>query len=57
MLGSLGERQEKLVRALSLEGRTAAEVGRELGLSEGAVRVALHRALRELSRRFRGEPR
>lgn len=49
MLSSLGERQRHIVEAISIEGRSARDVGARLGMSEGAVRVALHRALRALA--------
>jgi RNA polymerase sigma-70 factor, ECF subfamily len=55
MLAALPERAERIVRAIALEERTAADVGRELGMSETAVRVALHRALKALAAKFRGE--
>lgn len=55
MVKRLGERAQKIVRAISLEGRSAASVAGELGMSEGAVRVALHRALAELARLYRSE--
>lgn len=55
ILAELGDRQARVVRAVSLEGRSAAEVGADLGMSEGAVRVTLHRALKELARRYRGD--
>ena len=54
MLASLSTRQRAIVRAISIEGASAAEVGRRLGMTEGAVRVALHRALRALASAFRG---
>lgn len=57
MLASLSERQRDIVRAISIEGASAAEVGRRLGLTEGAVRVALHRALKSLASAFRGGSR
>lgn len=53
-LATLDARQLKIVEQISLDGRTAAEVGAALGMSEGAVRVALHRALKALSARFSG---
>jgi RNA polymerase sigma-70 factor (ECF subfamily) len=53
MLGALDERQRLIVEQISLEGRSAAEVGTQLGMSEGAVRVALHRALKKLAHVFR----
>jgi len=52
-LTTLDERQQTIVRAIAMEGRSAAEVGRDLGMKEGAVRVALHRALKTLATRFR----
>jgi RNA polymerase sigma-70 factor (ECF subfamily) len=52
MLAALPERQRRIVRGMTLEERSAAEVGRELGMNETAVRVALHRALKGLAARF-----
>jgi RNA polymerase sigma-70 factor (ECF subfamily) len=52
MLAVLPDRQRRIVRAMTMEDRSAAEIGRELEMSEGAVRVALHRALKALARRF-----
>lgn len=57
MLAHLSARQRDIVRAISIEGASAAEVGRRLGMTEGAVRVALHRALRSLAAAFRGGAR
>jgi RNA polymerase sigma-70 factor (ECF subfamily) len=53
-LASLPERPRAIVRAIAIEGRSAAQVGVEFGMNEGAVRVALHRALKDLAARFRG---
>jgi RNA polymerase sigma-70 factor, ECF subfamily len=55
MLSSLPERQRVIVEAISIEGRSARDVGVRLGMSEGAVRVALHRALKALAAAYRGE--
>jgi RNA polymerase sigma-70 factor (ECF subfamily) len=55
MLASLGERQRHIVEAISIEGRSARDVGQRLGMSEGAVRVALHRALKALAAAYRRE--
>jgi RNA polymerase sigma-70 factor, ECF subfamily len=52
ILGTLPEKQRRIVRAMTMDERTAADIGGELGMSEGAVRVALHRALRSLAARF-----
>jgi RNA polymerase sigma-70 factor (ECF subfamily) len=53
-LSSLPERPRAIVRAIAIEGRSAAQVGADFGMNEGAVRVALHRALKDLAARFRG---
>lgn len=55
LLDSLPERQRTIVREISLEGRSAADVASRLGMSEGAVRVALHRALKALAAFYRRE--
>jgi RNA polymerase sigma-70 factor, ECF subfamily len=52
MLAVLTDREQRIVRAIKMDERSAAEVGQELGMTEGAVRVALHRALKSLSERF-----
>jgi len=56
MLETLPERDRKIVRAVSIEGHSMREVGELLGLNEGAVRVALHRALKRLGAALRKEP-
>jgi RNA polymerase sigma-70 factor (ECF subfamily) len=55
MLAALDGRQRRIVEQVSLAGRSAAEVGGQMGMSEGAVRVALHRALKQLARTFKGQ--
>ena len=55
MLAGLSERQRQIVEAISIEGFSARDVGRRLNMSEGAVRVALHRALRILAAAYRGQ--
>ena len=49
LLAKLPERDRQIVQAMSIEGRSAKEVGGTLGMTEGAVRVALHRALKSLA--------
>lgn len=49
VLARLPERSRQIVQAISIEGRSAREVGERLGMTEGAVRVALHRALKSLA--------
>jgi RNA polymerase sigma-70 factor (ECF subfamily) len=53
LLGGLGERQRDLVRALAVEGRSIRETAERLDMSEGAVRVALHRAIKSLAALYR----
>ncbi len=54
-LAGLDQRQRVIVEQISLHGLSAAEVGVALKMSEGAVRVALHRALKSLAAKFGGE--
>jgi RNA polymerase sigma-70 factor, ECF subfamily len=44
-----------VVVAISLEGQSARDVALRLGMTEGAVRVVLHRALRSLSKALRSD--
>jgi RNA polymerase sigma-70 factor (ECF subfamily) len=53
LLDELPARQRRIVEEISIEGRRAAEVATRLGMSEGAVRVALHRALKTLATVYR----
>lgn len=49
LLGRLDRRSAQIVRAVGLDEEPTASVGARLGMTEGAVRVALHRALKRLS--------
>lgn len=53
LMTCLQERQRQIVAGISIEGRSAREIGERLGMSEGAVRVALHRALKQLALAYR----
>ena len=55
LLGQLGERQRAIVTAVSLEGLSTREAASRLSMSEGALRVALHRSLKLLATLYRGE--
>jgi RNA polymerase sigma-70 factor (ECF subfamily) len=55
LVSRLDERPRAIVEAISLEGRSAGEVATTLNMSEGAVRVALHRALKTLAKLYREE--
>ncbi|MGY6645325.1 MAG: sigma-70 family RNA polymerase sigma factor [Salinarimonas sp.] len=49
VIAHLDPRSAQIVRAIGLEGAGIAETGNRLGMSEGAVRVALHRGLKKLA--------
>lgn len=49
VIDALEPRARRIVRAIGLDGQSIAETSAELGMTEGAVRVALHRALRRLA--------
>lgn len=50
---ALSPRQRAVVRAVALDGRTISETAAHLTMSEGAVRVALHRGLAALAVKLR----
>lgn len=52
-IGRLNGRDREIVVAMSVKGSSAREVAHQLGMTEGAVRVALHRALRSLAKALR----
>lgn len=52
MISSLPERQATIVRAIFVDGLRTVDVAGKLNMSEGAVRVALHRALKSLALTF-----
>jgi len=52
-LASLPDRQRILVSDVKLAGLSLAEAGARAGISEGAAKVALHRALKLLAERMR----
>ena len=55
MLAGLPKRQRFIVTAISIEGHNARDTGKRLGMTEGAVRVVLHRALKVLAATYRKE--
>lgn len=54
MAESLPDRQRAVVVAMFVDSRSTAETAAHLGMTEGAVRVTLHRALARLAQRFGG---
>ncbi|TRW99594.1 sigma-70 family RNA polymerase sigma factor [Paracoccus sp. M683] len=54
-IARLDPRSADILRGAALAGETTAETGRRLNMTEGAVRVALHRALQRLAALRDGE--
>lgn len=56
LLGTLPVRTRSLIEAVKLEGMTAAEAAERVGMSEAAVKVAIHRGLAKLAALFGKSP-
>ena len=54
LMRQLAPRQRDIVRSISLDGESISATAARLSMSEGAVRVALHRALKSLAAAWRG---
>lgn len=52
ILDTLSPGQRSVVAAISIDGRSISETARNFGMTETAVRVALHRGLAAIARRF-----
>jgi RNA polymerase sigma factor (sigma-70 family) len=57
LLQRLKDPQRDIVRSISLQGTSIRETAERLKMTEGAVRVALHRALKSLAAFYRSETR
>ena len=55
ILSKLNGRQRDIVRSISIDGDSIRETAAKFSISEGAVRVALHRGLAALSKAYRIE--
>ncbi|MGE4243647.1 sigma-70 family RNA polymerase sigma factor [Ramlibacter sp.] len=55
MLQTLPERQRRALVMTKLEGASVAEAAGAIGMSEGALRVGVHRSLKALMARARGQ--
>ncbi|MEP9380165.1 sigma-70 family RNA polymerase sigma factor [Aquabacter sp. CN5-332] len=55
MIDRLKGVQQDIVRSISRDGSSVRETAGRLNMTEGAVRVALHRALRALAAAYRGQ--
>ncbi len=53
IVGRLDGRERDVVQAISLDGGNIKDTAAKLSISEGAVRVALHRGLKRLSQLYR----
>ncbi len=49
VISQLDDRSAKIVRSIGIDGDSIADVSGKLGMTETAVRVALHRGLKKLS--------
>ncbi len=54
-LQALPEGQRKVVQSIAIEGISIADTAEKLNMSEGAVRVSLHRGLGALAKRHRDD--
>jgi RNA polymerase sigma-70 factor (ECF subfamily) len=52
LLNTLPQNKRELVRLTKIEGLSTAETAAKLGLSESAVKVGVHRALKALAQQF-----
>ena len=55
LVEELGDPQRTIVRWISLEGKGIRQTADDLEMTEGAVRVALHRALKKLATLYRSK--
>lgn len=54
LLDELPAQPRGFIRAVKIDGRSIAEVSAGAGVSESAVKVAIHRGLKQLARRLKG---
>jgi RNA polymerase sigma-70 factor (ECF subfamily) len=54
-LKSLPERQREVLQSIAVEGTSIKDTAAKFSMSEGAVRVALHRGLASLTAKLRGQ--
>lgn len=56
LLAGLSPKQAEVIRRTHLDGLSVAEAARSAGIGESDVRVSVHRGLKALARRLRGDP-
>ncbi len=49
VISQLDDKSAKIVRSIGMDGQSISEVSESLGMTETAVRVALHRGLKKLA--------
>jgi RNA polymerase sigma factor (sigma-70 family) len=54
-IARLDPRSQDILRSLAFKGQSLHEIGLRFGLTEGATRVALHRALRKIADLHKGD--
>ena len=54
-MGTLPEKQRTLLEDVKIAGLSNAEAAAKAGMTEGAVKVSIHRSLQVLMRRARSE--
>lgn len=52
VLQEVPEKQRQILTMMHMEGYTAKEIGKRLGMKESAVKVAAHRAVKKIRERF-----
>lgn len=54
-LAALPDRQRRLLELVKLQGATSAEAARAMGMTEGAVKVGVHRGVKALAALWKGQ--
>lgn len=52
LLSDVPEKHKKILTMMHVEGYTAKEVGKQMGMNESAVKVAAHRAIKKIREKF-----
>lgn len=55
ILGSLKDTPQKIVKSIAMEGLSIQQTAKRFGMTEVAVRVAFHRALKAIAARYNRE--
>jgi RNA polymerase sigma-70 factor (ECF subfamily) len=55
LLDGIPDKRSDLVRRVKIDGQSIADVAAGTGLSEAAVKIGVHRGVKAMSRRVRGE--